>query len=115
MKLLKLGFRLTGIVVTTAVLLYAVSVVSRSADKNFEKSGAYTSNLLVWEQEYPGEGRLMILGYPVKVDLERLEGLGERFNEFVGKFTFELINAPADAVEASENTDAEKAVTPDQP
>ena len=53
MKLLKIGIRLTGILVTTAVLLSAVSLISRRAEKNFEKSGAYTSDLLVWEQEYP--------------------------------------------------------------
>lgn len=86
MKLLKIGIRLTGILVTTAVLLSAVSLISRRAEKNFEKSGAYTSDLLVWEQEYPGEGRLLILGYPVRVDLERLTRLGEDFRELMSKY-----------------------------
>ena len=86
MKLLKIGIRLTGILVTTAVLLSAVSLISRRAEMNFEKIGAYTSDLLVWEQEYPGEGRLLILGYPVRVDLERLRRLGEDFGELMSKY-----------------------------
>lgn len=105
MKLLKFGFRLTGIIVTAAVLFSAANIISRSADENFERTGAYHSDLLVWEQDHPGEGQLFVLGYPVRVDLERLQSLRERFNEFAGKFTFRLLNGSESDLEPSETTE----------
>ena len=78
MKILKLFGRLGGLVVTLSVILAAVSVISDHADKTCEKNGAYTSTLLVWEQEYPGEGNLIVLGKPIRIDLERLRGLAKR-------------------------------------
>ena len=62
MKLLKIGIRLTGMLVTAAVLLSAVSLISRRAEMNFEKSGArYLTGLpllkiphLFWWNAPPG-------------------------------------------------------------
>ncbi len=85
MKILKLFGRLGGLVVTLSVILAAVSVISDHADKTCEKNGAYTSTLLVWEQEYPGEGNLIVLGKPIRIDLERLRGLAKQLYDCVGE------------------------------
>ena len=67
------------------MILAAVSVISDHADKTCEKNGAYTSTLLVWEQEYPGEGNLIVLGKPIRIDLERLRGLAKRIYGYAGE------------------------------
>lgn len=85
MKILKLFGRLGGLVVTLSVILAAVSVIADHADKTCEENGAYTSTLLVWEQEYPGEGNLIVLGKPIRIDLERLRGLAKQLYDCAGE------------------------------
>ena len=117
MKFLKLFGRLGGLVVTLSVILAAVSVISDHADKTCEKNGAYTSALLVWEQEYPGEGNLIVLGKPVRIDLERLRGLAKRLYDRAGEFVsviqkgseepFTAVREAAASIQGDEETRAD--------
>ncbi len=75
MKLIKFGSRLIGSIIAAVVLLTALGALSGRAMASYERSGAYCSELLVWEQEQPDEGRLIICGKPFRVDLGRLSSL----------------------------------------
>lgn len=94
--------KLTKLAVTAALLIGAVSLTLQNADSNFEKTGAYRTELVVWEQNSPGKGDLLIFGHPLRIDLGRLESLGERLGELAGKFVQELPDAAESDTEPSE-------------
>jgi hypothetical protein len=73
MKLMfKLSMKVLGLIITLSVLFAAFTVITERANRKYEKSGSYSSELLTWEQEHAGGGTLKVFGNPVKLNFESL-------------------------------------------
>lgn len=88
MKLLfKVTMKTAGLLITLSVLFAAFTVITERANNEYTKTGSYSSELLTWEQEHPGEGTLNIFGNPVKLNLESLSRLKNGFETATVKLT----------------------------
>lgn len=83
--MIKYSLKLASTLLLMLFFIEAISLLSKNADENFEKVGAYTSELLTWEQNTSGEGRLILIGHPIKVDLDRIASLKDELSLFIDK------------------------------
>ena len=97
--LLKVSLKIAGLLITLSVLFAAFTVITERANGEYAKAGSYSSELLTWEQEHPGEGTLKIFGNPLKLNLDALSRLKSGFESGVVKVSAFLPESARTAVQ----------------